>query len=745
MDDAEVGSYDPFTYGPVPQEIEWALAQGYALIPVRINELGKKVPQVKAWNKKRVPDETIRLHARLGNPAELFAVATGEMSGGLLVLDADTDVGLATLAELGLQPTLTTPGGGAHVWVSAPGLRVPSRGYSDEFPMLEVKANNGKATLYGVNPLKGGRRYTFTPWPPTVVPYADLPDHLRTYIESTPTNGGRSWEGSEPAVADDEWIASKLAQAIAKVHAGEGRNTTGHWFMERLWHQGCDELTMHRWGQQYQADVGELGNEPYSRQEIQDTVRSVLQRDPAGREPEARSGKRPNHVFPLNDTGMAQRLVAAHGDHIRYCAPRKTWYVWNGRYWQKDDTLALERFAKETAVSLYGEAERARDDEVRKLIVKAANAYQSTMKIKLVIENARSEPGVAVVPKDMDPDPFLLCVENGTLNLQTGLLGPHEPDHLITRMAPVEFIPDARDERWSSFLRHATGGDAEMAKFLQRLAFASLVGRVQDKVFAYVFGPGNTGKTTFLELLLATWGRGYSGSVDGEAFLKRSFTGGIRSDVARMDGRRLVVSNEMGEGQINEPLLKKLTGGDTITFEEKYVNPWEAEASFTIWMAGNEVPKALAESEALWHRWRQVPFVQVIPKADPKWLDRAKTDPQVRAAVLAWAVRGRVGWLRHGVGNAPIIEKATNELRQSMDPLRDFWEEACVFEPDAWTPSNDLLSAYTFWCGLRDQHQINPRDFSKLLRNKGCVDKVRSIAGKKVRGWQHVGLRKSQS
>ncbi|CAN0455830.1 unnamed protein product, partial [Phaeothamnion confervicola] len=142
----------------------WVLAQGYAAVPVRIQADGSKKPQVREWTTKKVDPTYIKRLARKNDPDLLFAVATGDLSGGLIALDFDGVAGMATLRGLGLQPTLTTPGGGAHVWVSAPGLGARTRGYVPAFPAMEVKANGGKVTFHGENKTKGGRRYEFTEW-----------------------------------------------------------------------------------------------------------------------------------------------------------------------------------------------------------------------------------------------------------------------------------------------------------------------------------------------------------------------------------------------------------------------------------------------------------------------------------------------------------------------------------------------------------------------------------------------------
>ena len=47
----------------------------------------------------------------------------------------------------------------------------------------------------------------------------------------------------------------------------------------------------------------------------------------------------PNLLSQLhNDYGNAERLIAVHGQELRYCHPFKKWLVWDGRRWAPDET-----------------------------------------------------------------------------------------------------------------------------------------------------------------------------------------------------------------------------------------------------------------------------------------------------------------------------------------------------------------------------------------------------------------------
>ncbi len=51
---------------------------------------------------------------------------------------------------------------------------------------------------------------------------------------------------------------------------------------------------------------------------------------------------------------------------------------------------------------------------------------------------------------------------------ETGELRPHRREDLVTKLAPVEYDPDATCPEWESFLVTATGGDQELMAYLQR-------------------------------------------------------------------------------------------------------------------------------------------------------------------------------------------------------------------------------------------------------------------------------------
>lgn len=446
----------------------------------------------------------------------------------------------------------------------------------------------------------------------------------------------------------------------------------------------------------------------------------------------------------LTDTGNAKRMVALHADKIRYCPAHLCWYVWDGRIWARDNTLEVERIAKATVLVMHKEALRIKDDDKRKTRVKHCLSSEGTGRLRAMVENAKSE--VVIEPQDLNADPMLLCVENGTLHLNTGKLGDHRPDDFITLMAPVEYRATASDPRWEEVLDRFVRPDDGKEAFLRRAAFASITGTTSDKAFINLFddNTGNTGKTTFTESLMMVLGP-YADVVNAEAFLvSPNGLTGIRADIATLAGKRMVVSSEVPAGRkLDVALMKKLTqGGGTMQFERKYENPWTGQMTFTIWLDGNTVARAPAEDHPLFNRWRLTPFkhkIDITP--EEKWVERVRKSAEYRAAVLAWVMKARREWLAEGIGTTASVVAAVSEMKEAMDPLTDFWEECCRFGDGLFAANDDLKGAYQDWAARTGKsHEINDAAFRALLKGRGAsaAKNTRRIDGTMKRGWDGV-------
>jgi len=165
-------------------------------------------------------------------------------------------------------------------------------------------------------------------------------------------------------------------------------------------------------------------------------------------------------LFPkeeLTDVGNGVRLARRALGRFVYVVEWKRWMRYDGQRWIEDGR-GIYQLAVETtkdifleAAALGAEAENAPDKEAQALRDKSkkihahALASQKIERREAMVKSAPDAwPDLVATPKEFDSDPWLLNVENGTIDLRTGELRPHEPADLITKLAPVAYDPSAR-------------------------------------------------------------------------------------------------------------------------------------------------------------------------------------------------------------------------------------------------------------------------------------------------------------
>lgn len=178
--------------------------------------------------------------------------------------------------------------------------------------------------------------------------------------------------------------------------------------------------------------------------------------------------------FPLTDLGNAERLRQRHGEDLRHCHPWKKWLRWNARYWQEDQTGAITAAAVDTVRGIYEEAAACENDKARGALREHAKKSESARAKRAMIDLGRAQPGIPIMPSEMDADAWLFNVRNGTLDLLNGNLRDHRRQDCISKICPVEYHPNATCPIFEGFLGTIFPTDegeldTELITFMQRL------------------------------------------------------------------------------------------------------------------------------------------------------------------------------------------------------------------------------------------------------------------------------------
>jgi len=417
----------------------------------------------------------------------------------------------------------------------------------------------------------------------------------------------------------------------------------------------------------------------------------------------------------LTDVGNGKRLIARHGENLRYLYLWNKWLIWDGQRWKPDDAGQTEAWHKETMRALAADAVEIADDKARKQTLRHALTSEGAGRVRAAMEMARSEPGIPIQPTDLDTDPLLLNLTNCTYDLATETAQPHTRTHLLTRMANVAYHPDAQAPLWENFLETVIP-DPQVRRYLQQLVGYSLTASTGEQILPILYGSGANGKSRFLETIRNLLGD-YGQVAPASVFIEQRE--GIPNDVARLRGSRLVMVSEISDGKrLNESLVKRLTGGDTLVARFMRSEFFEFTPEFKAWIATNHKPEIRGTDEAIWRRLRLIPFTVTIPEQDRDHDLQAKLN-QEATGVLNWALAGYQDWTANGLQTPNAVLTATQDYRADSDLIGGFLAERTEHIPDGWCRNSEIHAAYNTWAAANGTEELSPKAFTQRMLEKG--------------------------
>lgn len=439
----------------------------------------------------------------------------------------------------------------------------------------------------------------------------------------------------------------------------------------------------------------------------------------------------------LTDASHAQRFAEIYGVDVKYNWRRGTWLVHEGHLWRADTDGRIYRTALEFVRGRQATAIDISDRKLKEKILKFTINAESKPNLDKLVSLAKNFPPIADSGEGWDANPWLTGAPNGVLDWQTGTLRDGDPADRITRSLGVPFEPDATAPRWERFIDEVFDGDQDLIGFMHRYCGYVCTGVTRDQVLALFWGAGANGKGVLMHMIAWVLGDYFGNMSFSTIELRQRST--IPSDLAALEGKRLVTASESGEVRLNEPRIKALTGSDPITARYLYGEPFTFTPMAKFILATNTKPIVADNSFGFWRRLKLVPFTRRFDGAtrDEHLEDYLRENEG--PGILNWLVRGCLAWQEHGLGEPAAIRDATDEYRADSDPLADFVAEFCESDVTAVTRGSELFEAYTKWADsqrLSRLERLNSNDFGKRMAERFA--KKHTNTGKVYHGVQLV-------
>ena len=422
-----------------------------------------------------------------------------------------------------------------------------------------------------------------------------------------------------------------------------------------------------------------------------------------------------------SEDAIGNLVIEKIKDDWRYDASNGHWRHWDGAHWARDSKNGMLPIARRCCREA-----SARARNTAGVTANLARTISAIKTARAAIEFARAEPPIAVEPGDFDADPWMFNTPGGIVDLRSGQCLPHDRNALCAKLGGA--APEGDCPRWKAFLAASANQDVPYVDYIQRLVGYSLTGQKSEEIFAFVWGPSNTGKTVFIEIWRAVLGD-YAWAAPMDTFLPSK---GERhpTDLAGFVGRRLVTAAETEAGRRwDRQRITTLTGRDRISARFMRGDFFEFDPTFVLAFHGNFRPTLDGWDDAMRRRAHLLPFRCRPPQPDKHLRDKLKAE---LGGIMVWAIEGCQLWQRRGLAPPTAVTEATDEYFESMNTLAHWVEARCERGPDCWAREAELYADF--------QRTLQAEGVSYVMRQSQFIDQLVTTYGLK-RYRPHTGAR----
>jgi putative DNA primase/helicase len=393
-----------------------------------------------------------------------------------------------------------------------------------------------------------------------------------------------------------------------------------------------------------------------------------------------------------------------------------------GEIWYYDEERGI--FAPGAVTML---AAKIEDDKGHPRIDEDGKIHESklsTHKVNEYLDHIRRR--TYIDRNDFNPSAELLACKNCMINLLTSETKPFSPEFLCTTQIPIVYdyryvtnqvadffrlVEDRRGKIIGFLYDIMSPEDVEV--FLDFLAYC-LWRQYKFNYWLLLHGAGFNGKSILLNLIEAFLGKG---NVSGETLDRLLHE---RFAVAQLYGKMANVDADVSPDVIfnNTGILKKLTGNDLHTGEEKFKPPFKFVNNAKLIFSCNKIPETDDQTDAFFRRLIIINLTTQFfgDKEDFDLIQKLTVDGEL--TILLHEILSRLPRiLREG------LRKTTNEsiaenydkYTKGSNPVKAFYEKAIGPQAGGRVPKVEMLEHYYRFCREFGLTPESDQSFSRRL------------------------------
>lgn len=358
------------------------------------------------------------------------------------------------------------------------------------------------------------------------------------------------------------------------------------------------------------------------------------------------------------------------GTHFATMSDNETIYRWmGGNYISGGETLIKE-------LSEYYLKEKTR--------ITYLNETLSYIKYRTVVDR-----------KQMDGQPGIINMLNGSYDYVNNEFGEHDPTDLSMSQIPIEYNEEMDCPEIKKFVNQIVA--PEDVSIIQELFGYCLYKRYHiHKAFMF-HGEGSNGKSTLINLLITFLGKENVASrplqeLCNDKFAKSDLYGKLANCYADLSSESMKFTGP----------FKLLTGEDMIHAEEKFKKGFKFINHAKLIFSCNQLPKVYDNSDAYFRRWIIINFPNTFSQddesADKELLERLTAEQEL-SGLFNWALEGLGRLLGQGhFSYSPTTDQIRDQYERMSDSLSAFVMDRLTPDPVGTISKEELYKSYVQYC-----------------------------------------------
>ncbi len=329
-------------------------------------------------------------------------------------------------------------------------------------------------------------------------------------------------------------------------------------------------------------------------------------------------------------------------------------------------------------------------------------------------------------------------VLNGVYDVVDKQLLEHSPDYHFKYQIPVKYDPNATCPKIEAFFD-------QVFTEVQRQTIEEWIGYCFYRNYMFkkaliIVGEGDTGKTTFLELLSALIGK------ENKSGVSLHKISGDKFSSAQLYEKHVNIFDELSAEDVHDTANFKIaTGGGSIMGEYKFGDQFSFMNFSKLIFACNKIPDVKdMNDEAYFNRWMVIHLSKTIDKKITNFITTLTTDEEL-SGLFNLAIKGLDRLLeQQGFSYKYSGIDTKLEMMRSASSIASFVSDGIEREIGAEITKEELYNAYTNFCEERNLSPESIAMIGKKLPFYAQYVKDAQVYGlsngkiAQVRGWRNV-------